>query len=174
MKDPREFRLHGIHVLTHDHDILLNPLENRDMTDIDMLKLLQVVHDLPQRNALEVQIKRNGNRVWIRPHVLKPLNLGVPTVTTRHALETLNFASVAPVLPTPLLNMCRTAVRTLSLVRACDLKRKVQVLRCDLLTEIAGEEAAIDVFTGNLPVNEVWALTSPIHSLTNDKIRAVA
>jgi hypothetical protein len=61
----------------------------------------------------------------------------------------------------------------LSLVRACNLKREVEVPRCDLFTEVEGEEATIDVLASDLPINEVWTLTSPIHALTNHKIGAV-
>jgi hypothetical protein len=62
----------------------------------------------------------------------------------------------------------------LSLVRACNLKRKVQVLRCNLFTEVEGKEATIDVLASDLPINEVWTLASPVQALTNDKIGAVA
>jgi len=76
--------------------------------------------------------------------------------------------------PTPLLNPFGATVRTLSLVGACDLKRKIQILRCDLLTKIQREETAEDVLTRDLPVNEVGALACPVHAVTDDKIRAVA
>jgi hypothetical protein len=59
------------------------------------------------------------------------------------------------------------------LVGTCDLKCEIEVLRCDLFAEVEREEAAVDVFTGNLSVNEVWTLASPIHSLTDDKIASV-
>jgi predicted RecB family endonuclease len=58
--------------------------------------------------------------------------------------------------------MRRTTVGTLCFVRASDLKSKVEILRCDLFTEIAGEEYAIDVFASHLPINKVRALARPV------------
>jgi hypothetical protein len=110
------------------------------MADIDLLELLQVVNNLAERHTFEVQIKSDSDCVWVRPHVLEAHSLSVPTVTTGHALEPLNLGSVASVLPTPLLNVRRAAAGALFLVRASDFKCKVEVLRCDLLTQVAGEE----------------------------------
>jgi hypothetical protein len=75
------------------------------MAHIDTLELVQMVNDLAERYTLEVQVERDGDSVWVRSHMLKPLILGVPTVAARHALVPLNLASIAPMLPSPLLKM---------------------------------------------------------------------
>jgi hypothetical protein len=81
--------------------------------------------------------------------------LGVPSVTTGQALEPLNLASVLAILPTPLLNMCRTTVRALLLIGVSDFKREIEVLCGDVLAEVEREIDRIDVLAGNLPVSEV-------------------
>jgi hypothetical protein len=144
------------------------------MADIDMLELLQVVNDLTQRNTLEVQIKSDCDCVWVRSHVLEAHCLSVPTVTARHALESLNLRSVASVLPTPLLNMRRTTVGALFLIGTTDFESKVEVPRCDLLTQILGEEYAVNVLASHLSINEVWTLARPVQTLTKNQIRTVA
>jgi hypothetical protein len=75
------------------------------MADIDAFELVQVINNLAERNTLEVQIKRDRYRVKICSHVFEALSLGVPAVTTRHALEPLNLAAVLSVTPAPLLDM---------------------------------------------------------------------
>jgi hypothetical protein len=99
--------------------------------------------------------------------MLKPLSLSVPSVTTGHAPESLNLVAVLAVLPTPLLNMRRTTVRALFLIRASDFKR--EILRRNMLTEIEREIDRVDMLASDLSVSEVRALTSPIHALTNDQ-----
>jgi hypothetical protein len=105
--------------------------------------------------------------------MLESHSLGIPTVTTRHALEPLNLASIASVLSTPFVDACRAAIGALFLIGTCDFERKVQVLRCDLLTEIAREEYAVNMFASNLSVNEIWTLTRPVQTLAKNQIGTV-
>ena len=166
--------MHGVHVVTHECNVLLNPLQYSDMAHIHPFKLVQVVNDLAERDTLEVQIQGDRDCVRVRPHVLEPLSLGVPSVATGYALEPLNLGAVLAVLPAPLLNMRRAAVRALFLIWASDLKCEVEVLRGNMLTEIEREIHGLDVLAGDLSVSEVWALASPVHALTDDQVRAVS
>jgi hypothetical protein len=59
------------------------------MTNIDLFKLLQMINNLAERYTLEVQVERDGDCMWVRPHVLETLILRVPSVATGHALEPL-------------------------------------------------------------------------------------
>jgi hypothetical protein len=100
--------------------------------------------------------------------VLEPLSLGVPSVTTGHALETLNLGAILAILPTPLLNMRRTAIRTLFLIGTCNFKR--EILRGNMLTEIKREIHRVDVFASDLSMSEIWTLTRPVQTLTDDQV----